>query len=267
MSGDKPSILQRIRNETADLLTAVRQLDAQTTVVLLLAVLLVFVQVSIGSKSFFRSEFGSLVHREQRELFAWGWWFSMQGITGFVLPVLLLMLVFKRKPAEIGIGKGDWRLATVLALLYLPFVIAGTWVLSDRADFQAAYPHLRMAIDDWGVFAVYQLLFVFYWIGWEYLWRGFVLFGTAHTFGIYAIVVQTVPFALLHVDKPMPEAVLSVVGGLVLGAVVWRCRSFWIAVPIHAVQMLLIDFFCAVRLRNGINGVGLEAILRLFGAS
>ena len=131
------------------------------------------------------------------------------------------------------------------------------------AAFQEQYPHHTPATRDWSVFLIYEALFLFYWIGWEYLWRGFVLFGTAPTFGVHAIFVQTLPFAVLHVSKPWPEALLSIVGGIALGALVWRCRSFWIAVPIHAAQMMLLDFWCTLRVRTGASGIGLEAFFDL----
>jgi hypothetical protein len=135
-------------------------------------------------------------------------------------------------------------------------VAVGTWILSDGAAFQDQYPHYSPATRDWTLFLVYEALFLFYWLGWEYLWRGFLIFGTAHTLGLYAIFVQAVPFAALHVSKPWPEALLSVVGGIALGALVWRCRSFWIAVPIHAAQMMLLDLWCTLRVRTDVSGIG-----------
>ena len=134
-------------------------------------------------------------------------------------------------------------------------------MLSNGADFQAQYPHYDGAETQWSVFLLYEALFLFYWIGWEYLWRGFVLFGTAPAFGLGAIVVQMVPFAILHAEKPVAEAYLSVLGGLALGALVWRCRSFWIAVPIHAFQMLALDFWCTLRARSGASGIGFDALM------
>ena len=91
-----------------------------------------------------------------------------------------------------------------------------------------------------------------------------MLFGISHTFGMQAIFIQMVPFAALHVDKPLPEALLSVVGGIALGALVWRCRSFWIAVPIHAAQMLILDFWCTLRLRTGVEGIGFGDMMQVF---
>jgi hypothetical protein len=256
---------ERLQDEWRRLRAATRSLDAQVVVVLVGAVALVFVQLTVGSRGFFHSEVAELLPAEWRGLAGWGWWFGIQGVTGFAIPVLILMLGFGRRPSEIGLGAGDGTLALALAGLYLPLVAAGTWVLSDGAAFQVQYPHYDPAAEDWGVFLIYEALFLFYWIGWEYLWRGFVLFGTAPVFGVYAIFVQMVPFAVLHAQKPPAEAFLSILGGVALGALVWRCRAFWIAVPIHAAQMMILDFWCSLRVRTGADGIGLDALAVALG--
>lgn len=255
---------EQLRKEWQALTETTRALDKQTIVVLMLSVVLVLVQVTLGSRTLFRTHLASFFEEEWQGVLSWGWWFAVQGVSGFLVPVIILLVFFKRKPRQIGLGLGDWKLASVLAALYIPLVIVATWILSDGSSFQQNYPHYQPAALDWRFFLVYELLFLFYWIGWEYLWRGFVLFGTAHTFGLYAIFVQTVPFALLHLEKPLPEALLSILGGVALGALVWRCRSFWIAVPIHAAQMFILDFWCSIRIRTHVSGIGFDALTDVF---
>lgn len=251
---------QRIR-------AASRKVDTQTAVVLLFAAFSVILQMNYGDRGFFRREIAPFLTDNHSGLHGWVWWFGIQGILGFVLPVAILRFGFRNSWKEMGLGLGDWKLAVRIALIYLPLVILGTWFLSDSSAFQAKYPHYTPAARDWGVFFVYESFFLLYWVGWEYLWRGFVLFGTARVFGIMAIFVQTVPFAILHYEKPMPEAILSIIGGVALGALVWRTRSFWIAVPIHAAQMMVLDAWCSLRVRTGVSGTGLTAFLDLFNAS
>lgn len=250
----------RLRDEWTRLRTAYNTLDAQAVFVLTFAAGMVILQFSLGRRSFFHEHVAEALPAVWHGLGAWGWWFGMQGLFGFVLPAAALALMFKTSASDMGLGLGEWRLASVIAVLYLPLVTVGTWVLSDGAAFQEQYPHHAPAAEQWGLFFLYEALFLFYWIGWEYLWRGFVLFGTAPALGLYAIFVQALPFAALHVTKPWPEALLSIVGGIALGALVWRCRSFWIAVPIHAAQMMLLDFWCTLRIRTGASGWGLEAL-------
>jgi len=267
-SGMLNALVARLWAEWARLRRAATALDRQTTFVLAFAALLVVLQFILGDRDLFRRHLASTLlegSRGWRGLGSWGWWFGMQGLLGFVVPALALRALFANDAAEMGLGLGAWRFATVVAALYLPIVAVGTWVLSDGAAFQQQYPHYQPAARDWTVFLLYEALFLFYWIGWEYLWRGFVLFGTAPAFGVHAIFVQALPFAALHVTKPWPEALLSVVGGIALGALVWRCRSFWIAVPIHAAQMMLLDLWCTLRIRTGVSGTGLDAFFDLLG--
>ena len=249
--------LKRLRN-------ALKAVDQQTAWVLIGAALLVFFHRAIGSRRLFRTELADLFPEYLQGVLEWTWWFAVKGLAGFIIPVAILVLVFKRKPAEIGLGLGDGKFAGIALLAYIPIIAIGTWIVSNSGEFQASYPHFRGAADDWTLLLVYEISYIAYWIGWEYLWRGFVLFGTAHTFGIYAILVQALPFALLHVSKPVPEQILSVLGAIVLGAVVWRCRSFWIAVPIHAIQMVFLDLWCTLRIRTGVSGISPAALLDMF---
>jgi len=235
-------------------------LDRQTVVVLTLAAVLGMWKYTFGSPRFFRDQLAGPLGINGDGIWAYAYLFGTQGLTGFVIPVAVLMLIFRQRPREIGLGLGDWKLATTLLVLYLPVVTVGCWVLSAQESFRNMYPLLDAVQDDWQLFIVYELLFIVYWIGWEYLWRGFVLFGNARAFGAFAIFVQMLPFAALHAQKPTAEAYLSILGALTLGAVVWRCRSFWIAVPFHAVQMLAMDLCTSLRARSGVDGIGLGAL-------
>jgi hypothetical protein len=255
-------MLKRIRLEARALVDTALAIDRQLVIVLVAAVVLLFIQIHVGGRGFYWNHVADSIAPSSRSLGAWAWWFSWQGVTGFAIPALVLLAGFRRTPAQAGLGLGDWRLALTIALAYLPVALVGTWILSSGSAFQEQYPHLTEAAHDWRIFVAYEALFLLYWVGWEYLWRGFVLFGTAPALGPAAIVVQMVPFALLHFEKPPVEAYLSIVGGLALGALVWRCRSFWIAIPIHAFQMLALDLWSTLRVRSRAGGVGWDALVQ-----
>lgn len=216
-----------------------------------------------GARSLYRFDIAPVLSLPATEIYAWGWWFLIQAFLGFMIPVLLLRFAFSMSFVEMGLGLGDWKFAGTIGLFYVPLVLVGTWILSDGMVFQENYPHLEAAKRNWSTFVVYEMLFLFYWIGWEYLWRGFILFGTKHALGLSAIFVQAVPFAVLHYTKPLPEALLSVLGGIALGALVWRSRAFWIAVPIHWIQMVSLDLFSTLRIRSGVSGWDPAAMLEI----
>ena len=54
--------------------------------------------------------------------------------------------------------------------------------------------------------------------GWEFFFRGFILFAYARKFGPHAIWLQAVPFALAHIGKPEVETLSTIFGGFALWA-------------------------------------------------
>jgi membrane protease YdiL (CAAX protease family) len=69
--------------------------------------------------------------------------------------------------------------------------------------------------------------------GWEYIFRGWLLFGYARKFGPEAIWLQAVPFAIAHVTKPPVETFSTIFGGFAFGWVAWRTKSFLYPFLIH----------------------------------
>ncbi len=63
--------------------------------------------------------------------------------------------------------------------------------------------------------------------------RGFLLFGLKEKLGELSIVVQMIPFVLMHFGKPELETLSTIVTGLYFGYVAYRGNSFWPAFIIH----------------------------------
>jgi hypothetical protein len=56
--------------------------------------------------------------------------------------------------------------------------------------------------------------------GWEFIWRGLVLFALARAFGPGpAILLQSVPFAFMHLGKPEIETFSTLFGGAAFGLI------------------------------------------------
>jgi membrane protease YdiL (CAAX protease family) len=69
--------------------------------------------------------------------------------------------------------------------------------------------------------------------GWEFIFRGWLLFGYARKFGPEALWLQAVPFALAHMGKPELETLSTIFGGFAFGWVAWRTKSFVYPLLIH----------------------------------
>ena len=117
----------------------------------------------------------------------------------------------------------------------------------------------------WDLFLLYEAGLLVYFIGWEFIWRGYMLFGLEkHTGAPIAVLIQMIPFVVLHFGKPLPETIGSIIAAIALGALSIRVRSFWYCVLIHWSVMFTIDIFSTLRFRAGISGIGFEAIGKIF---
>src|SRR5262249_15088233 len=79
------------------------------------------------------------------------------------------------------------------------------------------YPLSPGAAADWQSFAIFEVAYAVHFVAVEFFFRGYLLLGLQRTLGALAVPVSVVPYALLHVTKPFPEALASIVAGMVLG--------------------------------------------------
>ena len=178
------------------------------------------------------------------------------------------MLFLHRRPLRsFGLGAGDWRFGLRVSVLFYLVMLPLLWFASASSAFQSVYPHSHIVRGDWTLFLVYEAAFVLYFIGWEFVWRGYMLFGLRpHTGAAVAVLAQMIPFVILHYGKPVPETVGAIVAAIALGALSLRARSFWYAVLIHWSVMLTIDLLATLRFRSGSTGIGLQALADVFSA-
>jgi len=137
-----------------------------------------------------------------------------------IIPLAVILLLFRDPPSEYGFGIGDWRQGLLWSgsfiVLSIPLIlaVAGTPAM---ARYYSAYRGSGL-----------DLLFTFFLdlVGWEFVFRGFLLFALFRIMGPTAIVLLAVPFALAHIGKPEIETLSTIFGGTFFGWIAWRSRSF-----------------------------------------
>jgi membrane protease YdiL (CAAX protease family) len=67
----------------------------------------------------------------------------------------------------------------------------------------------------------------------EYMFRGVLLFGLQEKFKEGSILIQMIPFVLVHIGKPEIETVNCLFTGILLGCMAYKSKSFWPAFLIH----------------------------------
>jgi membrane protease YdiL (CAAX protease family) len=148
---------------------------------------------------------------------------------------------------DTGVGLGEKRVgftaAAVLFAVFLPVV----YLASRHPEFSNHYPLCSAAKESWRAFIVYELAYASYFVAWEYLFRGYLLFSLEPAMGKLAIFAQMMPFALAHLGKPELEALGSIIAGVVLGALALRTRSFWYGAMLHIAIAFSMDLLTAWR--------------------
>jgi len=154
-----------------------------------------------------------------------------------LIPLAAGFLIFRDKPWDYGIRIGRWKSAVVLTLVCLAGMALILYGIGKMPEFRSYYH--RNAID-WPELLLNHALYMF---AWEFLFRGYMLFGLEKSIGKNAIFVQVIPFVLLHLGKPFLETLACIPGGFVFGYVSYRTRSFLPCFVIHFGVYAMIIFF------------------------
>ncbi|WKZ39085.1 MAG: CPBP family intramembrane metalloprotease [Anaerolineales bacterium] len=142
-----------------------------------------------------------------------------------VIPLLIILILFRENPREYGFSLGDWKLGLVYTALGILLMAPVIYYLGSGDESMKAYYERFLPGLPWTTFLDL--------IGWEFIFRGWILFAYARKFGAEALWLQAVPFALAHMGKPEVETLSTIFGGFAFGWVAWRTNSFLYPFLIH----------------------------------
>jgi membrane protease YdiL (CAAX protease family) len=144
-----------------------------------------------------------------------------------VIPLLIIVVLFRQSPTEYGFRLGEWRPGLKWSL--------GLFALSTPLLFLAARTPAMANYYGQGSRGLAQVLgtTALDLFGWEFMFRGFLLFGLYRAIGPSAILVQAVPFAMAHIGKPELETLTTTFGGVLFGWLAWRSKSFLYPFLLH----------------------------------
>lgn len=166
------------------------------------------------------------------------------------LPFLLIFGGFREDAAQFGFRAPE-RGAARIALLFFLGMVPVLLVVSRFPEFQNYYPIQKQAAYQWGYLLYFEITYGFYFFCWEFFYRGFLTFGMARAFGVpAAIALQAIGFGIMHYSKPTPEFLSSFVGGIALGWLAIRGRSFLPCFALHWAVSLTLDLL-AIHARRG----------------
>lgn len=170
-------------------------------------------------------------------------WAVGSWITYVVIPVLVIKLGLRGRVRDYGLRVRGIFGSSWVYLLFFGALVPWLVFFSRTASFQAQYPfyHLQPGEPLWPRFCIWELFYATQFFCLEFFFRGFILHGTRHRFGAYAIFVMMVPYCMIHFGKPMPETFSAIGAGIVLGFMSLKTRSIWLGAVLHVAVALSMD--------------------------
>jgi membrane protease YdiL (CAAX protease family) len=260
MNGKKVNFKAELNN----LKDIIIDLDRKVLAIFFSVAILQTISWYFTSRNFFRLNiFPSYQQNPDIYLIEYLFWFIGDFFTFFVIPFFIIRYLLKEKMSAYGVQLGNWqvgiKISIILVLVTLPLI----WMASASESFSGKYPHLLSLRSVWSKFFIYEVGMLIYMFAWEFIWRGFMLFGLEEKFGYYAVLIQMIPFLILHNGKPMAETFGAIIGGVALGILAFRTRSFIYGIIVHMSMMFSIDFICTLRFRANDYGLGIKSFINL----
>jgi membrane protease YdiL (CAAX protease family) len=196
--------------------------------------------------------YGGTYHALWRNVHIAQQWRSLLETEGRALVFLILPLVslaVLRIPLrEVGFAWGEPKRWLVDVGLLYAFMLPLVFFASRQPAFRSYYPYLDIARRGWQYFLLAQTIQFCTMFCWEFICRGYLLFGLHRRLGPVAVAIQTIPFVLLHIGKPELELLGSIIAGMALGVVALRARSFYPCVVLHFAVAATLDLLSVLKL-------------------
>ena len=230
-------------NEKQKIVEDLKNLETKSVIIILSSTILFTVSWYLSNPKYFSKLF--TFHKSfdlvYEDLTAFCAWFAFDTFLFLLIPILIISILFNDNLKNYGLVLGNRKvgitITTVSFLLFIPII----YFISISENFSQYFPLMKSATDDFSIFIIYEILFITFIFSWEFIFRGFLLFGLEAKFGIYSIFIQMMPFVLLHNGKPFIETLSSIFGAIFLGYLALRTRSIFYGFLIHASILLTLD--------------------------
>ncbi len=193
------------------------------TIILVSVLAISVIYFLVGSPHFYERVLGSYTEQGSFGFLAPSLYhFAVTLVLFFLLPVAIVKNLLGEKLSAYGWQAGDRRAGWISLAWGVPLVLLLGWISAGRPEFQSQYPLFISRLEDpfqlqgqnITVFILYQFTYVFYYLGWEFFFRGFALFGLKDSWGLTrALLFQALLSTALHATKPLPELLAALPGG------------------------------------------------------
>jgi len=170
----------------------------------------------------------------------------------FVVPMALVLVEGPRVgmyPWTLGLQIGDWKRGLTIIAFATPIIVLSTVLGAKDPQLRAMYPFSKEALQGPLKFVLYEAAYVlFYYLPWEFAFRGVVLFGLLAFLPVtipgvaVAVMVQTFLSTIYHIGHPHSEVLGAFILGLASGVTAVVTGSIFYGLLFHAVVGVLNDY-------------------------
>jgi membrane protease YdiL (CAAX protease family) len=219
----------------------------EASVILLLTPIVLTLWVYQGKRDSFARLFAGFQGPWPADVYSTLYEYLAAFLLMFGVPALLSRLLLKRSVGENGLQLGDVHQGLRMVGVGLPFALLIAYLAAKDPSIRAEYPLAKGAMSQLGLLLLVEACYLLYYLGWEFLFRGFMLSGLQRHYGpLVAILIQTIPSTLVHIGKPYSENWAALIAGIILGYIAVRTRSIFYPMLLHAVVGIGTDVFIAL---------------------
>ena len=219
--------------------------DADNYIILLMAPLFLSVYWYFGTVKAFGTFFPDMKSNPLFDFYGAIYQYAFFFFFMFIIPFVFIKTKMKKSMKDFGFGIGDKKFGLIFLVIVIPIIAVVIYFSAKMPDIQQEYPISKIIISRHDLVIWHELSYIlFYYIAWEFFFRGFMLFGLKDKFGGFnAILIQTIASCLIHLGKPSGETLGSIFYGVLFGAIALRTRSIWYVLIAHIVTGVLTDLF------------------------
>lgn len=188
---------------------------------------------------------------EYRQFSYFIFWSGVRFLGFVIIPIISLKIFTPYKISDMGVslkrGLTGWPVYLVLFVLMLPLLYA----VSFLPSFLHTYPFHKPAINDLKHFFLWELVYAWQFFSIEFFFRGYMVHILKHTMGALAVPVMTVPYVMIHFQKPLPECLGAIVAGMILGMLSLKTGRIWGGFLVHVGVAVGMDILAIWRLSGG----------------
>ncbi len=163
--------------------------------------------------------------------------FAVGCVFWYCVPAMMVVkLVLRERLADYGLKLRGWQSGWRIYLVFVAVMVPLVLTFSATEHFQQTYPFYSgwtPTVDGWSRLLLWEATYALQFVALEFFFRGFLVHGLKHRFGVYAVFVMTVPYCMIHFGKPLAECVASIFAGVALGMMSLKTRSVWLGAGLH----------------------------------